>query len=586
MELPLSRAISDSEKQGVFRYTKGFPMDKTIKGVFSFSFYHHKETLLESSIYFEGMAMYEQAILHKDSVFTGWRIVVYMDSFTYEALQAAKKESVLNNPLVECVIVQWPYYNTMVGKINGDVLRCMRLRAFFDFPTVPVFVRDADTIFNEVIRNALTGYSTGERVFSHDTDTVYAWEAAYYEGAKRHPNTFFFGTSLGYQRNWHENEMTKRKAPLGAFAGLQSSMPVVPCFTNESLWDEAMGYILQRSVRFEEIAKENDEDWIKTGNGATVKREVKKGETVIKFSNEHAKNRVGKDEQILLFVFLPKCMANTFFFELDMGKVRQPSLDYRHQRYPKKIFNKGSNTNLGEIFQKYIEEAISEDKIQSMKERIKTKNEEKKTQKLKALETYIKGKKVENLNTTIKVPSKSYNPIVTLGKLTFNFGPVAPPPSPLKVDPILPIGLERIFKAIHPNYPRDPFYNKGNVLPIDTLYKNLKEKQDKKNEFKQELESLFLLNEYEKREELLEKYKEAAEIYNEAVRAFLSYVKKIDTYDKIVLSRTKIRNQIDPTIQAILDWMKSEQAQIPPKQEGGTRRRNNKKKRSKTRRLI
>lgn len=420
MEVPIS---SDASTEGFFRYTKGSPADKTIQGVFAFTFYDRGgATKLYDNLYLRGMSMYSTIIRQENSVFTGWRILVYMDAQTYESLQIAQTSIknveegffLVNNPLVDCVIVDWPYYNpyeTIPGVVNGDVLRCMRLRAFFDFRHIPVFIRDADTIFT------ITIYETQERVLRVSPeliDDIYKWETNYYEGAQKHPNTWIFGTSLGYKKYWHENVLGKQTSPLGAFAGLQSTMPTVPCFTETKLWDEAIDYILKRSVRSEEIAPENTKYFqTYSANGALVWKKLYKNEKVIRFSNEDSRTRVGKDEQILLFVFLPKCLKHCFFFELDMVGVRKPLLGIREPNYPAYIFKKGSNTNLQDLFQKGFAKETNEN-LEAIKVMISKREDLAEQLKQKMFKLYLEPSKSRIANERFLEPAQKLSSILPI----------------------------------------------------------------------------------------------------------------------------------------------------------------------------
>ena len=320
MERPLSER-SDDPYQGSFRVLRDLPSD--VEGVFAFSFYiPYEEVDLETNPYLLGISLYSKAIEEKDSLFSKWKIVLYTDAFTIRVLETRKVTSLLENPAVHLIVVRWPYYEGEDGKVNGDILRCMRLRAFFDFPTVPVFMRDADTLW------AISDYETSAKTLDADVNRVSRWESNFLKGAQAHPNRLFFGTSLGYKRFWHTSKQLGLTAPLGAFAGLQSTMPVVPCFTSTALWEKALDYILSLSKRTE------------TG-----------------FSNEHNTARIGKDEQILLYVFLPACWESVYFFETDLFATRSYALQNHsaHEtNYPTYIFERGDNSNLRSLFRKAI----------------------------------------------------------------------------------------------------------------------------------------------------------------------------------------------------------------------------------------
>lgn len=332
-----------------FEYVDTTDKKKDIQGLFVFSLYlpnyvferntYAREDVNLSSaenlrkrigenIYIKGITMYANCISKDNSIFRGWKVLVYTDIPTYTSLR--ENGFLFGHPAIEFALVRWPYYTPVEGgHINGDIMRVMRFRAFFDFPHIPVFVRDADTIFAAKMRE---GWVMVE-VLDFPEEDLYRWEKNYFLGAQAYPNKWIFGTSLAYYKFWHENKKRGLFAPLGAFAGLQSVMPNVPCFQTEELWNEVVKYILEDSVREEKNGK-------------------------IKYSNEDARGKVGKDERILLFIFFPKCaLENIFFFELDLFHERNFVL--RGMRtydvtYPTAIFKRNSNINIQSLFQKAL----------------------------------------------------------------------------------------------------------------------------------------------------------------------------------------------------------------------------------------
>lgn len=365
--LPISTSLKEDSMNGSFQYLKNTRKNQAVKGIFAFSFYLIPEDIhtyydFTENIYLEGLGIYTYCIERENSVFKDWKVVIYTDISTYELLQtrAEKKPSLkslflLENPNVDYVIVDWPYYSPDGKAVNGDVLRVMRLRAFFDFPTIPVFVRDADTIWSE-------GTSYRMRYIAIPKEGIYEWEENYYLNASKLPNTFFFGTSLHYKKPWH------LESSLGAFAGLQSIIPTVPCFQSLDLWNQSIDTILSKSVR-------------------------EKKENKIVYSNKNKPQiRIGKDEQILLFIFLPACFQHIFFFELDLYRQRTFELkeeSLNSKLYPSVIFERGSNNDISDIFKGLIGKK-SEQELQEMTNEVKKKFKLLKKQKENDLNAFYK----------------------------------------------------------------------------------------------------------------------------------------------------------------------------------------------------
>ena len=322
----------ENPKDLSFEYMQKTKENPNVKGVFSFSFYIHSPEDITKNQYLKGLSLYNECLRRENSVFANWKILIYTDTHTLNVLKE-NNHPFINNSGIDFVVVRWPYYQPEnENKLNGDILRIMRFRAFFDFPTLPVFVRDADTLMAE------DDYQ-GKHV-PNDPQLIYDWEKNFFEGAMSYPNTLFFGTSGEYKKYWHRNNLKKINAPIGAFAGFQSTMPLVPCFQSESLWNECMEYTIGHSQRLIEHP----------------------GEQII-YSNHSS---VGKDEQILLFVILPKCMENIFFFELDIFHKRMYTLNgviYTSPDYPKKILERGSNQGIKQMFQSNYTDFLTLDKL-------------------------------------------------------------------------------------------------------------------------------------------------------------------------------------------------------------------------------
>jgi hypothetical protein len=302
-----------------FEYLQATPANKEIEGIFVFSFYVSEDSVnVKTNPYLQGISMYVDALEKDGGVFKNWKILLYTDKKSYLLV----KDIFVEKPVDFC-IVTWPYYTDEKNTVHGGVLRVMRFRSFFDFSSIPVFVRDADTIFADIHNSKRYIHTTSEK--------LYNWEADFLTGAKEHPNTWIFGTSLLYYLPHHKNKEKGQYTPLGAFAGFQSIIPTVPCFQSEKIWDESITYILE-----------------------DTKRNVTNG--LVTFSNKNNfHKRVGKDERILSFIFLNRCdYKNIFFFEVDMAGFRRLDLKGKllaNDDYPSFILQRGSNSKIHDILE-------------------------------------------------------------------------------------------------------------------------------------------------------------------------------------------------------------------------------------------
>lgn len=388
MDVPISRTL-EAAQTGTFHYLQDI-RDASIRGVFVFSFYTHfpwghpdSETLAKS-IYVKGIQLYVQAVQRPDSIFHGWKIVLYTDRYTYDWLRRLNHEFV-SNPIVVVCVVDWPYYQRYSGdlwggQVKGDVLRCMRLRAFFEFSQVPVFMRDADTLWAVQI-------SQHAKRIAIEPAEIYEWEASFLRGSLNHPNTFIFGTSLAYNRFWHRNDREKKLSPLGAFAGFQNAIPSVPCFQDPELWEQAITFIVERSKR--------------TGERKPTQMPNRTPEEFEVYTNNSDTTSLGKDEQILAFLILPACIRNTFFFELDLFHERAFALkgkSINNSNYSTLIFERGNNANLRRLFTQAIEQEFKRN-LESERKELLARNLTRQT---------ARGNEVLGYLTRLRDPLKEY----------------------------------------------------------------------------------------------------------------------------------------------------------------------------------
>jgi len=417
MEIPISRELPES-KNGVFVYTRGGPSNPDIRGVFSFSFYiqlpwggHPTEMDIARNVYLQGLYAYASLMDREDSVFRGWKVVIYTDDYTLYHLKRLKVDLV-ENPNIDFCVVRWPYYQKYIepelnGQVNADILRVMRIRAFFDFPKVPVFMRDADTLW---ARN-ISAYS---KMLKLEESELYEWESNFLKGASRHPNTFIFASSIAYKRHWHKNMSREKVGPLGAFAGLQSAMPLVPCLQDTRVWEGIIQYITYHSIRT--AIKKNVQFYDKSIHTSYV------------FTNHSIPEHLGKDEQVLLFVLLPACKDHIFFFELDFMDRRRFTLKGKRMNntnYALSIFNRGNNANIRKLFENAIRSNFRENfeeyraSVEAQNEILREERDEELTALFSTLENSLEAK-MKNSKAQYRQshPARAeYEPENILGKL-------------------------------------------------------------------------------------------------------------------------------------------------------------------------
>ena len=153
--LPLSTSLKDDTLNGTFTYMSSIRQDKSIEGLFVFSFYipnkreytrtYYNTDELEQNIYIQGLLNYSYCISRAESIFKNWKILLYTDTYSYNFLQKVASKStddynqLFKDPNIHFCLVQWPYYSPLdKDEISGFALRPMRFRAFFDFSTIQI----------------------------------------------------------------------------------------------------------------------------------------------------------------------------------------------------------------------------------------------------------------------------------------------------------------------------------------------------------------------------------------------------------------------------------------------------------------
>lgn len=332
------------------------------EGFFSFTFYLRSKEKAESMIdkgsriYLAGLFSY--ASILRD-IFANWKVLIYTDQFSYNELfqyTRIKKEDTMyfsseylakklfENKNVIFAIVTWPKHQRTLGlaKINGSALRPFRSRAPFDFPTKYVFIRDADTMFEDRLKELLViGRFGGSE--SHPTQfenlfinlRIYEWESAFYRQVqflvKKEGKPLLLvgtgnpghlaGTNI-YLQPYHRNEHLNKKAPFGIFAGFTNTTPNVPVFQTYTAWNEFIDFMNDRSYKLN-----------KTKRNAN-------------YSNNGKPEQIGRDEQLYLFLLMPKSWDNLFIFRVNLFDKTLPTANTEYNTY------KEYNTTKKETFRK------------------------------------------------------------------------------------------------------------------------------------------------------------------------------------------------------------------------------------------
>jgi hypothetical protein len=287
-------------------------------GVFSFSYYFRKaatQRLRNSrninaknhpySVYINGLEAY-LATVKRGAPVPGWKIVIFTDRRTLIDIEESmpveyrvRIKAVLDDPDVILGLVVWPEYDPVARveggeyqelgiKVENAILRVFRLFSCVIF-SCPSFVRDADTTF--------AVYSDPK------VDDIAIWESEFYAQAMAKGLPFIFATQIEYYKGFHRDpRLPENKSinQLGTFAGVFNYLGTGGRASGGAggaaggaevdivaLWKDALSYI--RGVCH--IVPE-------TGLS----------------SNAGATSYIGKDEQILVYIWLPQIMDRAFFF--------------------------------------------------------------------------------------------------------------------------------------------------------------------------------------------------------------------------------------------------------------------------------
>ncbi len=354
--------LLDNLSEGTIEYkTEKSTLDAT-PGFFVFTYYIRnsitgEDILKGSRLYLEGINAYRLLVKQSGSPFEGWKLIVYTDIFTYSEMKKTEEkqtpifllsQSILNDKDVLFAVVDWPKHQRReIPQINGPALRLMRTRAAFDFPTKYIFVRDADTLFENDL-TSISKLKNPETARQRFANRLLQWEQAFYN---RIPNIqeyleeeppLILGSHYYYKRNFHFNELTGEEPPYGVYAGFVNITPNIPIYQNSNVWKEIVNYMNEHSyklntkrypaynkyiqeleglnsiqnVQFREIRMINGG---KKYANYTIPNTISKENEYYEFSNNTFDYSIGRDEQVYLFIIIPQALDNVFFFKTDYG---------------------------------------------------------------------------------------------------------------------------------------------------------------------------------------------------------------------------------------------------------------------------
>jgi hypothetical protein len=330
---------SKDPEDGTITYLQDETTLKTAEGFFSFSYYNHDKIMGQrwqnkgTSLYIWGLFLYTKVL--EAERFRTWKMIIYTDQYTLEKLRATTDEendfpriqALFTNPNVVFAIVNWDRHTRSTNKINGGALRMFRSRAPFDFPDKLICMRDADTFFD----NTVTKLRARGRFRSDDDFNRFLvmmilhfkeWEEGLLSNLAILQENYgkpllVVGTGsniLGgvemssgpalYKKNYHDNELTGAKFPFGIFAGMVNVLPGVPIYQTMDTWDECVEYLNRRSIKKEQVTKNNS--------------------TFHVFTNNETPQAVGRDEQIYLLILMRKSIENLFIYHIDLGDLTIP----------------------------------------------------------------------------------------------------------------------------------------------------------------------------------------------------------------------------------------------------------------------
>ena len=284
------------------------PSVADIKGVFSTTFYFHDKYLGQDHTWTK-TDIYKRGLLHMlsvtdDPAFAGWKLIIYTDrasvenpySSTTTNLEMHKQEWELIKTHKNTIFAIIDSIDFAVGDgndtktIDNAIIRAFRMRAFHDFNNIPVMVRDADTLFENIMK-----ITDGGRPAQFKQEMI-TWEKTFFDNIKTKPaQTIVIASQPNYNRQWHVDPATGVSTS-GCYAALTSTLGNIDEWKNGSLWRKCLAYLKKHS-RIESV----------TGTR--------------KPSNSNLPTYIGKDEQLLSYVIIPEIFNKVYFYYFEYAQV-------------------------------------------------------------------------------------------------------------------------------------------------------------------------------------------------------------------------------------------------------------------------
>jgi hypothetical protein len=254
----------------------------------------------KTDIYKSGLLEYLK--ITETAGFKDWCVLLFTDQHTLDkpinsSIEAGPRREkhetewnqIISHPNLVLAVVDWPEY--AVGPpadgsatIDNAVLRALRLKAFEDYPDATVCLRDADTLFENLVK------------IRPITEELALWEQTLLREFKaiteKQPQyKLLIASQPTYHRQWHVNPITGANTT-GCYAAVTTTFGGIPQWKDGSLWRKCLDYMRKASH-------------ILTRSGERVPSDL------------HAPTYIGKDEQLLSYVVLPELFTAIYFYYME-----------------------------------------------------------------------------------------------------------------------------------------------------------------------------------------------------------------------------------------------------------------------------